>query len=748
MLGSFGVRRFRRLGRRVDLALCISVIVLLLIGSAPTWANDSADDVGSDRPTIEIGWTTTAPTIDGHFSPDEWSDGAHVDGLTQASPEPGEAATQRTEVWIMTDGEHLFVAARLWDTNPEEIVRHTMLRDGDLRTDDRFGFTLDPFLDRQNGYFFQVNANGSRRDFLFEGGGFEPSWDGRWYAEASVDDEGWIVEIAIPFTTINFDPEANVWGFNMARGIRRRSEIDRWADPVLERFLPSMGRAGNLVGMKGVSQGLGLQVAPSGTLRRIDDSNQVAGDDEERHFTRADPSLDVFYKVTPSVTTALTVNTDFGESEVDERQVNLTRFPLRFPEKRDFFLQDTLIFNFANLNRNGQPFFSRRIGLGDDGEPEGISAGGKITGRIGRFKFGILDVVLDKHDQVDVENVLVARAAANFGESTFGAIVTNGDPSAMGKNTLIGLDYNYRNTDFLDGQSLYGSAWIQNSFSDADRSLTADTSPIDGSGLSYGVKIEFPNDRFRWLVSAEFLEKDFNPALGFANRVGIRDYKAELRRRWRPSSSIFRTVDTMIAGRLVTGFSSDVESGRVTWTLVDFTNSVGDALRFRYLHRFEFVETAFENLNIQTGRYHFDEGEVRFTLSKNRWIGGALVVGAGSFYDGSQTRASADLIVRFSRFVQTGLVYRVNDIRLPDGDELIHVLGVRLNLLFTPDISWVTLVQYDNVSDSIGINSRLRWIIEDGRELFLVVNQGLDTSDGLRAGRTAPLVKLQWTFRF
>jgi hypothetical protein len=739
------------MGRRsgVGFLPAAASVLILLFGPAPALAEDVTNDDGSERPTINIGWTQNAPTIDGHFSPGEWSDAAHVDGLTQASPDPGAAPTQRTEVWIMTDKDHLYVAARLWDTNPEEIVRHAMSRDADIRKDDRFGFTLDPFLDRQNGYFFQVNANGSRRDFLFGGGGLEPSWDGRWYARASVDEKGWIVEFAIPYATINFDPDANVWGFNMARGIRRRSEIDRWADPVLERFLTSMGRAGNLVGMQGVSQGLGLRIVPSATLRRVDDSNQIMGDDGERHFTRADPSLDAFYKVTPSVTTALTVNTDFGESEVDARQVNLTRFSLRFPEKRDFFLQDTLIFNFANLNRkNGQPFFSRNIGLRDDGEPEGITAGGKITGRVGRFKFGILDVVLDKHDQVDVENVLVARGAMNLGESTLGVILTNGDPSAMATNTLIGVDYNYRNTAFMNGQSLNASVWVQNSFSNPDRAFEDDDSAINGSGMSYGVKVEFPNDTYKWLVSAEVLDSDFNPALGFVNRVGIRDYNAEFRRRWRPKSLILLTADTQITGQLVTGTSSEIKSGLVSWTLADLANSVGDAVRFRYVHRFEFVETEFPNLNISNGRYHFDEGEIRFTLSKNRRIGGEVVVGAGTHFNGSLTRARANLIFRFSKFVQTGVVYSVNDFRLPGGNELFHVLGVTMSLLFTPDISWVTLVQFDNNTDSIDINSRLRWIIEDGREIFLILNQGLDTSDGLRAERTAPLVKLQWTFRF
>ena len=197
-----------------------------------------------ERPSVEIGWTTEAPSIDGRIEEGEWSSAAYVDGLTQATPDPGVAATERTEVWIMTDQDHLFIAARMWDSDPSQIVAYAMERDGNTRLDDRFGFTIDPFLDRQNGYFFQVNPNGVRRDFLLEGGIGEGSWDGRWFAKTSVDAKGWVVEIAIPYATINFDPEANVWGLNMARGIRRRDEIDRWADPVRERFLTIMGGGG------------------------------------------------------------------------------------------------------------------------------------------------------------------------------------------------------------------------------------------------------------------------------------------------------------------------------------------------------------------------------------------------------------------------------------------------------------------------------------------------------------------------
>jgi hypothetical protein len=356
--------------------------------------------------------------------------------------------------------------------------------------------------------------------------------------------------------------------------------------------------------------------------------------------------------------------------------------------------------------------------------------------------------VLDEHNQVDQQNVLVARPALNIGESTLGAILTHGDPTGLGDNTLVGADFNYRNSDFLDNKTFNANVWIQNTFSDPDTGPDVDDDAINGSGLAYGGKVEYPNDRINWNLSARSFDDEFNPELGFVNRVEIRDYRGEFRRRWRPQASPFQTVDTRVEGRIVTGLSSTVETGDFTWTPLDLTTPIVDAIRFRYVHRYENVETAFDNISVPVGRFHFDEGQVLFTASTNRWIGGELFVGYGSFFDGTRTRARTDVSFRFSKYVQLAVIYAIDDIRLPDGDDLIHLLSTELSLQFTPNISWITLVQYDNVSDSIGINSRFRWIVEDGREFFVVLNQGLDTSDGLEAGRTEPLVKLQWTFRF
>lgn len=731
------------------------IVYWLCVGASPSLADGAVDE----PPRIEIGWTQTPPALDGKISEGEWNDGGHIDHLTQATPDPGVQASQRTEVWIMTDGEQLYIAARLWDTNPDEIIAQRFIRDGDTLFDDRFGFTIDPFLDRQNGYFFQVNPNGVRRDSLIEGSKVDGSWDTRWFAKASIDSEGWTVEIALPFSSISFDPNADVWGLNMARGIRRNDEIDRWSDPVRERFLVAMGRAGYLGGMMGIEQGLGIRVVPSLAVRRLHDEVDNSGD------TDVDPSLDLFYNVTPSLTTALTINTDFSESEVDDRQVNLTRFGLFFPEKRDFFLQDALIFNFGNIDENGRPFFSRRIGLARDGDVTDILAGAKVTGRVGPVKVGLIDVVMDERARVDQTNLLVARAAASvFGESTIGAILTHGNPEADGDNTVVGADFLYKDTSFLDNKSFETSIWIQGSNSRPDSILIPDPGapePVDGSGLAYGLNVAYPNDRVRWDIGFREFQDEFNPALGFVNRIGIREYFGTYRFRNRPDRGPFRTIDHQVEGRLITSADATqtVRSAEFSLWPMTLTTPILDLVEFRYQQRYEFVSEGFSSLEIGPGEYNFGEGRIRFSTSRNRKLRGEIETTYGTFFDGTRTRVTAGFEYRPSKHFLIQADYELNDIRLPgsdlsstdndqDRDRMIHLARARFDIFLTPDISWLTLLQYDSASDQIGVNSRFRWIIEDGREFFIILNHGLDAAGEVRSTTTEAVAKLQWTFWF
>ncbi len=696
----------------------------------------------AEPPRVRIGWVDTPPVLDGRMDEAVWQQAGLVSELTQVLPNTGAAPSQRTEIRILTDGKMLYFGFRCYDTQPERIVANRMARDGFPFWDDRVGVVLDTFHSRRNGYFFETNPNAMRHDVLLEGDNFEISWDTIWFAETSIDAEGWTAEIAIPYSSLSFDPQSDVWGINFERGIRRNDENDRWADAVPQRFISDLGNAGVLEGMLGIDQGLGLEITPGLTVRRIDDPD--ASDRFE-----ADPTLDAFYKILPSVTAAVTANTDFGQVEVDDQRVNDDRFDLFFPEKRDFFLEDGLIFDFGDISRNGRPFFSRRIGLNDQG-PVGILGGGKLTGRLGPFKFGALNTFLEHKDGVSERNLFVGRAAANIlGESTVGTIVTNGNPEGGPGSTTLGLDFLYRDTSFLDGpDTVRASLWVAKSLNDNERGSQRDH--------GYGIKLEYPQDLINWLLGFEELQEDYDPKLGFVNRNDIRHWFGSFRYRTRPVSGPFRTIDQRLFGQVFLDSGNEVETINLRFTPAEFKTPIEDGFEFSYQIRHERVRTSFPVFDIPESTYTFHEGAIGFFTSRNRPLYAELELAYGTFFDGTRTSVDAGVEWRPSHFVLVQVEYEYRDVNLPTAgstaarnDRDTQLVRLRTTLQFSPDISWSTFVQYDNVSDSAGVNSRLRWIVRDGREFFVVFNQALDTStDDLRRERSEALVKAVWTFTF
>ena len=298
--------------------------------------------------------TATPPTIDGLLNDAVWRDAPFIEDMHQFRPADHVEPTQKTTVYLLYDDDYLYVAGRMWDTNPEEIRARSLAQGQSVRWDDTLDIIIDPFNNNRTGYEFQVNPNGVRSDAVFETATrINRDWEGIWHAVSNIDSEGWTTEVAVPFKTLNFDPQNPDWGFTVERTIQRNQEDIAWVSFNRE---VNPGTTGTITGFTGLQQGRGLDVVPA-----------VVGSgsrDFETDVTDSgmEPSLDVFYNFTPSLTGVLTLNTDFSATEVDDRQINLTRFNLFFPEKRDFFLQDVDIFSFGGLRRNGIPFFSRRIG--------------------------------------------------------------------------------------------------------------------------------------------------------------------------------------------------------------------------------------------------------------------------------------------------------------------------------------------------------------------------------------------------
>jgi hypothetical protein len=750
--------------------------VVLSVGLA---APSDAEERGA--PEARAAYVDVGPEIDGILDDPVWQQATPLGSLTQVEPVEGAEMSRATEIRIVTDDDNLYLAIRCWDDDPEGIIARNMLRDGDVLSEDRVGIVIDTFNDRRNGYFFQTNPLGARVDGLIEDARLLRNWDGIWNVRARIDEQGWTAEFVIPFKTLGFREGQNTWGFNFLRGIRGAQENGRWADALQNRSFVDMGNIGMLHGLARAQQGLGLDVQPAMTIRRVDDQQRLEDEDERRHFTRITPSLDARYRITPSLTATATANTDFGQTPIDDVQVNLTQFPLFFPEKRDFFLQDQGIFDFGNISVDAQPFFSRRIGLSEGGEPVPIRGGGKLTGRVGPLSIGMLGVHqkqqehVGSEDDVDARTLGVARLKLNVGgESTVGVIGTFGDPQTDDGNWLVGSDANLRTTTLFGDQVFAAHLWYQHSHSygpgavcerDDERERDCD------SENAYGFEFLYPNDRVNWQFLFQDIQEDFNPAQGFVRRENTKRYRGRFRYRWRPETEI-KTIDTSFFGAILT--ESD-QPDRLTEIFLrdDFItveSLVGDRtggfLQFQ-MQREDEDRSVFGNVVLEEGRHSFTTAGVFVEATRSRPVSGRFEIFGGGYYDGYRVGVISRIEWRPTRRLLFAGSYRhtrhwgldrASDLALCDEDAVtphcgnsftVRIVTARFEIQLSPDVSWNNLVQYDNSSDEINFESRFRWTITPGSDLFLILNQGfIDESDHFEAGRTEPLVKLAWTFRF
>jgi hypothetical protein len=422
----------------------------MALGQAPAPLQDPGQH------SVRIVRTTAAPpVIDGKLDEEAWKAAALVDNLHQTSPIEYAVPEERTEVYLMYDDEALYIGARLYDPEPDKITANNLRQADNVGQDDRFYVTLDPFNSRTRGYFFGLNPNGVRADGLYQNvTEFYGAWDSIFYGAAGRFEGGWIAEFAIPFKSISFDPNTDTWGVNFSRGVVRKNENIAWVSRN-RAYNPAV--SGLMTGVEALDPH-GLDVVTSASLR----DTRVAAGGGDSDF---EPSLDLVYKITPELNGSLTFNTDFSATEVDDRQVNLTRFGLFFPEKRDFFLREADIFEFGRIGaqqdnisvgqpsrENGRPFFSRRVGLSGTGQIVDIDYGAKVSGRIGEWDIGALSIRQDEFEydtrdpatgavtrvRLGPETLSAARARTRvLGESTFGFIATSGDPRGDVDNSLV-----------------------------------------------------------------------------------------------------------------------------------------------------------------------------------------------------------------------------------------------------------------------------------------------------------------------
>ncbi|MDP2138262.1 MAG: DUF5916 domain-containing protein, partial [Candidatus Didemnitutus sp.] len=532
-------------------------------------------------PSLDVAATTTPPLIDGIISPGEWTGAAHSAAFRQVLPAEDVEPTERTEFWVTFDADFVYVAVRSHDSAGLGGVRaYSMQRDQDNGSDDLIRIVFDTFNRKNDGYYFALSAAGGKHDGLIQNQSQRnDQWDALWHGKVSRDEGGWSAEFAIPAKSIAFDSTIDTWGFTVARALRRKQEVMRWAGFSRQKPTTSLPDLGVLRGITGLQQGRGIELKPYASFTHRSDPQPG---EKQGEFN---PGFDLIWHLTPSLTSTFTINTDFADAEVDQRRVNLGRFSLFFPEKRAFFTQDAPLFSFAGINRDPLPFFSRTIGLAADGSKVDLLGGIKLTGRAGPWTIGLLDVQIDEQPGIDSQNLFVGRITHSVGaESSAGIIFTHGDPRSNDDNTLVGVDFNYVNSRFRDeAKSLSIRASAQGTRSDA-------TNRQGGAGT---LAISYPNDPYEFFWSYSRLGNDFEPALGFAPRTGVEKMHLWNRYRWFFEATPLQSLDVFLEGDWVTDLHRH-RLDRETWTGLEGRTRPGDEFVLMQQDRSERLMVPFE----------------------------------------------------------------------------------------------------------------------------------------------------------
>lgn len=698
-----------------------------------------------------------APAIDGLIGDSEWAGAAQLSDLHQVKPVEFAAPSERTTWYVAYDDKTLYIAAHAYDTDPGGIAAHSLRQGSNLSSDDSMSIIIDAFNNKRSGYKFTLNPNGVRAEAIYATATrASDDWDGIWRGAATIVDDGWTMEMAIPLNTITFDPDNDTWGINFERKIARKDENIGWQSRGGE-INPTV--SGEMYGFSGLSQGLGLDIIPSASsVYEKDRGLGTSG-------TEFNPSVDINYKLTPSITGLLTINTDFAATEVDGRQLDLQRFSLFFPEKRSFFLTDFDIFQFGGVptggrfwqqptgmrsGNNGLAFFSRRIGLTSNREPVDITAGAKVSGRIGDLDFGTLYIRQDEYAGVDASDLIVARASTGiFAESSVGTILTFGDPGSNSDSTLIGADFLYRNTRLSNNQVMHGNFWIQKSDNDG----------VNGDDLAWSANIGFPSRvGFEGGFQIQEVEANFDPAMGLARRTGVRLYGGEFgHRRIREGDGFIRQVGHQVSishwEYLDTG---SIQSREIEVELASLSSNAGDFLRLSYTYQTEGLLPGEQPLDrigitIPNGEHSFKQYGVFLSSSRHRKWSVHIDLDGGELFNGDFCHIAPSIDWRPNEHLSFSLEYDYNKYDFPGQSAVTRQITFENEISFNAKLSLVTLAQYDNLSDDIGINSRLRYNLSAGQDIWFVVNHNMvrdPLENRFRSTQSLAVAKIRYTFRY
>jgi hypothetical protein len=710
-------------------------LVVLLTLVVPSAA--AAQDPAVPQRTITAVRVAQPLRIDGRLDEDFYTSTPPINGFVQVEPSEGEPATEPTDLWIGFDGDNIYVAFRNWESQPDRIVAKEMRRDhgGTWNGDDLVYFLLDTFHDRRNGYEFGVNLVGGRQDAqMANERQWIGDWNGIWSSATSRFEKGWIVETAIPFKSLRYGPgESQIWGFNAFRTNRWKNELS-FLQPTPQaqgqRGIHMASRAAQLVGVSVPAGSKNLEIKPYA----IASASSARAASALAHDADGDVGADVKYGLTQNLTADLTINTDFAQVEADQQQVNLTRFSLFFPEKREFFLENQGIFAFGSIantaNQGGDTpilFYSRRIGL-ERGVPVPIVAGGRLTGRLGRYNLGVVNIQTGEDETVLARstNFSIVRLRRDvLRRSAIGVLATGRNEAEGGTdNVAYGVDGAFA---FFENLAI-NTYWA--------RSATRGAS---GDDTSYRGQLDYAGDRYGVQLEQLKVGDEFSPGIGYVRRDDMRKSFGLFRfsPRLERSASI-RKLSWLGSVAYIENGAGLLETREQDGEFaVEFENA--DRFAVGYNRTYEFLPVPFPiatGVVLPVGGYGFESVRVGFNRAVQQRIAGNAFAEYGTFYNGHKTSAgvSSGRISLHTR-LSVEPSYSVDRVELTQGSFTNHLTGTRVTYTPTPLMFVSAFVQYNSASHAVSTNVRLRWEYRPGSELFVVYNDDRDT-----LGRRFPLL--------
>ncbi len=677
--------------------------------------------------------------VDGRLTEPEWRQAQHISNFTQRELEEGQPATERTEVAILYNQKNLYIGVWCYDHEPDKLIAKEMKRDFNYRSDDNFKIIIDTYHDQRNGYLFVTNPNGARYDALVQDNGqsVNEAWDGVWTVKTQRTSEGWFAEFVIPFSTLKFSTaKEQKWGINFERNIRRKREQVLWQGWSRDSEIEQVARAGILTGIRDVNSVTLVELKPYGIT-----GVEMSGAGEKNGVAHV--GGDINYLITPTMKLNLTANTDFAQVESDRMQVNLTRFSLFYPEKREFFLEGRNYFDFG-LGHSIQPFYSRRIGLAPDRSTIPIIVGGRLLGKTGPTTLGGMSIQTAAKDTIPSTNYTVLRWKQDIWRQSSIGLIGVGKFEPHRQNSVYGADFLYSTSEMFGDKTLAVGGAIAQSYT-SDRA--------EKTGLAHRIFLDFPNDFIDFSTIWDRASAAFNPEVGFLRRKNYQMIMADLRIKPRPKFLPF--VQRLVFKPFDFNYYIDDQTHQLQslWSEfrpLGFTLKSGEFFESNIQRRAENLTEDFEiheGVVIPAGEYWFTRYELQFATFRGRPVSAFFFLNWGDFYDGKRTEWFVRSNFKINKHLIISPDITQNYISLPAGSFTVTEVGGRIDLAVNPDLFGSLFGQWNNEENLILLNFRVNWIPTPGTNFYFVVNQSIDTEEShFKSINTTVLTKLIWRF--